>query len=195
MMSTGGGVQNYNTPELDQLTITATDLSIVPAVSKLVERILQRRHGGIEDYEIVVPESLLRQSKKTQQIFNIVMGAIAGLSLLVGGIGIMNIMLATVLERTREIGVRRAVGATQQDILRQFLIEAVTICLLGCAIGVILGIIISRAISFYAGWPTIVSLFSVFLAVGVSASVGIVFGLYPAAKAAQLDVIDSLRYE
>ncbi len=187
--------QAYNTPEIDQLTITVTDLKYVPAVTKLVEQVMRRRHAGIEDYEIVVPESLLRQSQKTQQIFNIVMGAIAGLSLLVGGIGIMNIMLATVLERTREIGVRRAVGARQQDIMRQFLVEAVVICLLGCAIGLVVGFIISRAITFYAGWPTIVSVFSIVLAVGVSTSVGMVFGIYPATKAAKLDVIDSLRYE
>jgi len=187
--------QAYNTPEIDQLTITVTDLKYIPAVTKLVNQVLRRRHAGIEDYEIVVPESLLRQSQKTQQIFNIVMGAIAGLSLLVGGIGIMNIMLATVLERTREIGVRRAVGARQHDILRQFLVEAVVICLLGCAIGLIVGYVISRAITFYAGWPTIVSVFSVVLAVGVSTSVGMIFGIYPATKAAKLDVIDSLRYE
>jgi putative ABC transport system permease protein len=187
--------QAYNTPEVDQLTITVTDLKHVSATSKLVEQVMRRRHAGIEDYEIVVPESLLRQSQKTQQIFNIVMGAIAGLSLLVGGIGIMNIMLATVLERTREIGVRRAVGARRHDILRQFLLEAVVICLLGCAVGLAVGFIISRAISFYAGWPTIVSLFSIVLAVGVSTAVGIVFGIYPAHKAAKLDVIDSLRYE
>jgi putative ABC transport system permease protein len=172
-----------------------TDLAHIPAVTKLVEQVLRRRHAGVEDYEIVVPESLLRQSQKTQQIFNIVMGAIAGLSLLVGGIGIMNIMLATVLERTREIGVRRAVGAKRNDIMRQFLLEAVVICLLGCTIGLAVGYIISRAISFYADWPTIVSIFSIVLAVGVSTAVGIIFGIYPAHKAAKLDVIDSLRYE
>ncbi|MBN2226947.1 MAG: ABC transporter permease [candidate division Zixibacteria bacterium] len=189
------GGQAYNTPEIDQLTISVTDLKHVPVVSKLVERILARRHAGIEDYEIVVPESLLRQSQKTQQIFNIVMGAIAGLSLLVGGIGIMNIMLASVLERTREIGVRRAVGARRTDVLRQFLIEAITICLLGCAAGIAVGLIISKAISFYAGWPTIVSAYSIVLAVGVSTTVGVLFGIFPARKAARLDVIESLRYE
>ncbi len=187
--------QKYNIPEIDQLTITVTDLKYVPAVSKLVDRLLSRRHYGVEDYEIVVPESLLRQSQKTQRIFNIVMGAIAGISLLVGGIGIMNIMLATVLERTREIGVRRAVGATQKNILRQFLFEAVTICLIGCVVGITIGLVLARAISYYADWPTIVSAYSIILAVGVSAGVGIIFGIYPARKAARLDVIDSLRYE
>lgn len=107
----------------------------------------------------------------------------------------MNIMLASVLERTREIGVRRAVGAKRLDIMRQFLIEAVTICMIGCTIGILLGLVISKGISFYAGWPTIVSMFSIFLAVTVSTAVGIVFGMLPARKAAQLDVIESLRYE
>jgi len=187
--------EKYNTPEIDQLTITVKDLAFVAAVTKLTENILNRRHYGVEDYEIVVPESLLRQTEKTQQIFNMVMGAIAGISLLVGGIGIMNIMLATVLERTREIGIRRAVGATRQDILRQFLIETVVICLIGCGVGIMVGIGIARGISFYADWPTIVSPYSIILAVGVSTAVGVIFGLYPANKASKLDVIDSLRYE
>jgi len=195
ILSSQEGGQAYNTPEIDQLTISVTDLKHVPTVSKLVERIMARRHAGIEDYEILVPESLLRQSQKTQHIFNIVMGAIAGLSLLVGGIGIMNIMLASVLERTREIGVRRAVGAKRHDILRQFLIEAVTICMLGCAAGIAMGLIISKAISYYAGWSTIVSAYSIILAVGVSTTVGVLFGIFPARKAARLDVIESLRYE
>ena len=187
--------KTWNTPEVDQLTVTVREVRFVPAATLLIDRVLRRRHGGVPDYEVVVPESLVRQTQKTQRIFNVVMGAIAGLSLLVGGIGIMNIMLATVLERTREIGIRRAVGATQGDILRQFLLEAVAICLLGCGVGLAVGLAISRIISLTAGWPTVVSWFSVVLAVGVSTLVGLVFGVVPARQAARLNVIDSLRYE
>ncbi len=190
-----GEQKTWNTPEVDQLTITVKEVRFVPAATRLIDRVLQRRHGGVPDYEVVVPESLVRQTQKTQRIFNIVMGAIAGLSLLVGGIGIMNIMLATVLERTREIGIRRAVGATQGDILRQFLLEAVAICLLGCGVGLAVGLALSRVISVTAGWPTVVSWFSVVLAIGVSTLVGLIFGVFPARRAARLNVIDSLRYE
>ena len=143
----------------------------------------------------MVPEELLRQSQKTQRIFNIVMGAIAGISLLVGGIGIMNIMLATILERTREIGVRRAIGATRKDILGQFLIEAVLLSFSGGIVGVLLGFAMTQAISSYAHWKTVIEFSSIFLAFTVSAAVGIVFGIYPARKAAMLDPIDALRYE
>jgi putative ABC transport system permease protein len=185
----------FNLPEIDQLTVTVREMARVPTVARLVQRILERRHAGVDDFDIIVPESLLRQSQRTQRIFNIVMGTIAGLSLLVGGIGIMNIMLATVLERTREIGIRRAVGATRDDILRQFLLEAVAICLVGCCVGVLVGLFLSRVISLYAHWATVVSLFAILLAVGVSTLVGLVFGVYPARKAADLDVIDAVRYE
>ena len=195
MNSSKADDSKYNIPEVDQLTVTVTDLKYVQPATKLIEQILNRRHYGVDDYEIVVPESLLRQSQKTQQIFNIVMGAIAGISLLVGGIGIMNIMLATVLERTKEIGVRRAVGATRVHIMRQFLIEAVTICLIGCMVGITIGLSLAKVISYYADWPTIVSVYSIVLSVGVSTAVGVGFGLYPASKAAKLNVIDSLRYE
>ena len=153
------------------------------------------RHNQMQDYRIVVPEELLRQSQKTQRIFNIVMGAIAGISLLVGGIGIMNIMLASILERTREIGIRRAMGATRRDILGQFLIEAVLLSFAGGLIGILMGFLMTKAISSYAGWKTIVDFGSIFLSFFVSASVGIIFGIYPARKAALIDPIESLRSE
>lgn len=182
-------------PEVDQLILRVTDESHIREASNLARTLLLLRHNDFEDFKIIVPEELLRQSQKTQRIFNIVMGAIASISLLVGGIGIMNIMLASILERTREIGVRRAIGATRKDIQGQFLIESVLLSFTGGLIGIVLGFLMTRMISSYAQWKTIIDFGSVFLAFGVSASVGIVFGLYPARKAAMLDPIESLRYE
>ncbi|MEZ5358427.1 MAG: ABC transporter permease [Candidatus Zixiibacteriota bacterium] len=185
----------FNRDEIDQIIVRVKEEGDIKAAAALIEKIIDRRHRQIPDYKVIVPEALLAQSQETQRIFNIVMGAIAGISLLVGGIGIMNIMLASVLERTREIGVRRAVGASRLDIMSQFLIEAVTICLIGCFIGVAAGLGLAKGISTYADWRTIISYFSIFLAVGVSTAVGLVFGFFPARKAASLDVIEALRYE
>lgn len=180
---------------IDQLTINVYDSDLLKEAAHLTERILDRRHFGVKDYSIILPEQLLEQKQKTQRIFNIVMGAIAGISLLVGGIGIMNIMLANILERTREIGVRRAVGATKNDVLQQFIFEAIIISIIGGLIGVILGFILTSLISTYAEWNTIISPFSVLLAFVVSVATGLIFGIYPAKKAAEKSPIESLRYE
>ena len=163
--------------------------------ARVIDRLVGQLHAGAEDYELVVPEALLEQSRRTQRLFSLVMGSIAGISLLVGGIGIMNIMLATVLERTREIGVRRAVGARRRDILEQFLVESFAISALGGAIGVLMGLGIARGIAASAGWPTVVTPWSILLAVGVAVAVGMISGFYPARRAAELDPIESLRYE
>lgn len=180
---------------VDQLTINVYNSDLLKEAAHLTERILERRHYGVKDYSIILPEQLLEQKQKTQRIFNIVMGAIAGISLLVGGIGIMNIMLANILERTREIGVRRAVGATRNDVLQQFIFEAIIISIIGGLIGVVLGFILTSLISTYAEWNTIISPFSVFLAFIVSVATGLIFGIYPAKKAAEKSPIESLRYE
>jgi len=162
---------------------------------ELLPPLLDRLHGGAADFEVVVPEKLLRESQRTQRLFRFVMGGIAGISLLVGGIGIMNIMLATVLERTREIGVRRAIGATRKDIRFQFVVEAFALSSVGGIVGVLIGVLISRLVALSAGWPTVVTLFSLVLSTGVSAAVGLGSGLYPAVRAAALDPIEALRYE
>jgi putative ABC transport system permease protein len=181
--------------EVDRIVARVREADRVREAANIIQSTLARRHNGVEDYQISIPEELLRQRQKTQRIFNIVMGCIAGISLLVGGIGIMNIMLASVLERTREIGIRRAIGATRKDIMAQFLFEAVLLSFLGGMIGIVLGWAMTGVITLYAGWKTIVSFFSVVLAFGVSAVVGILFGFYPARQAALMDPIESLRYE
>jgi putative ABC transport system permease protein len=161
----------------------------------VVRSILNVSHHDAGDFSVIVPAELLAEQRSTQRIFEIVMVAIAAISLLVGGIGIMNIMLAGILERTHEIGVRRAVGARQSDISRQFLVEALLISFVGGVTGIVFGIGISRLIAWLAGWSTIVTLTSILLAFLVSAAVGLVFGIYPAMKAARLDPVEALRYE
>lgn len=188
-------LQALDKSSVDQLTVKIKNSDQLNEAANLIERILKRKHNGVSDYKITLPEQLLEQKQKTQRIFNIVMGAIAGISLLVGGIGIMNIMLANILERTREIGVRRAVGATRNDILAQFMFEAVTISVSGGLIGILLGFFMTKMISTYAGWKTLIAPLSVFLAFFVSAATGIIFGIYPAKKAADKNPIESLRYE
>lgn len=180
---------------VDRLTAKVENSDNLNQSAYLVEKIMERRHYGIKDYSIVLPEELLAQKQKTQRIFNVVMGAIAGISLLVGGIGIMNIMLANILERTREIGVRRAVGATKYDVLSQFIYEALTISVAGGLLGIAVGYILTSLISTYADWKTIISPFSVILAFVVSVATGLIFGIYPAKQAAEKNPIDSLRYE
>ena len=185
--------RNYH--QLDKIIVQVGRSDHVSTVAEVVRRMLQRRHNDVTDFEITVPEELLRQEQRTKNIFNVVLGAIASISLVVGGIGIMNIMLASILERIKEIGVRRAVGATQGDVRAQFLSEAVMISLAGGIAGIILGGVFAIAIERIAKIHTIVSPMSVIVAFGVSVAVGVVFGIMPASKAAKQDPIVCLRYE
>jgi putative ABC transport system permease protein len=185
--------RNYH--QLDKIVVQVKASESVSAVAEVIRRMLQRRHNDVTDFEISVPELLLKQEQRTKTIFNVVLGAIASISLIVGGIGIMNIMLASILERIREIGVRRAMGATQGDIMSQFLSEAVMISLAGGLAGIAVGVAISFGIQRFAGINTIVSFLSVAVAFGVSVAVGLVFGIVPARNAAKQDVIVCLRYE
>jgi putative ABC transport system permease protein len=180
---------------LDELVVSVAPGTPVQEAGLVIETMLERLHGGAADYSITVPEALLEQSRRTQRLFDIVMGAIAGISLLVGGIGIMNIMLATVLERTREIGVRRALGARRADIRNQFVLEAFAVTLTGGLLGIAMGLLIAKGVAFYAGWSTIVTVWSIAVSVGVSVAVGLVSGIYPALRAARLDPVEALRHE
>jgi putative ABC transport system permease protein len=180
--------------ELDQILVEVKDISHVEAVAKGLEIMLQRFHNK-KDYMISVPLALLRQAEATKRTFNIVLGSIACISLLVGGIGIMNIMLASVTERTREIGIRRAIGAKRKQIITQFLIETVVLSTIGGIVGLGLGVIIPLIITFFAGMPTVITPLSILLPLIISVGIGIIFGLYPAARAAEVDPIVALRHE
>ncbi len=180
--------------ELHQVIIEVKSLEQVEETAKAVQRMLSRFHKK-KDYRISVPLALLRQAEETKRTFNIVLGSIAGISLLVGGIGIMNIMLASVTERTREIGIRRAVGAKRRQIVLQFLVETLVLSVLGGVLGIGLGIAVPWLIEHFAGMPTRVTPWSVMLAVGISGAVGVLFGLYPAVRAAKVDPIVALRHE
>jgi putative ABC transport system permease protein len=185
--------ENYH--QLDRLVIQVDRTELLTPTAEILSRNLQRRHFDVIDYEITIPELLLKQQQRTKSIFNFVLGAIAGISLLVGGIGIMNIMLASVMERIKEIGLRLSIGARKEDIIFQFLNEAVMISVSGGIIGVILGIIMAAIVSNVAEIPTIISPFSIILSFGVAAAVGLVFGITPAKRAADQDPITSLRHE
>jgi len=187
--------ERLNHNQLDRIIVRVSDSKLVPGVAEVARRMLLRRHNAVVDFEITVPELLLRQEQRTKTIFNVVLGAIASISLLVGGIGIMNIMLASVLERIREIGVRRAVGATRSDVLYQFLSEAVLISVAGGVAGILAGAGLSAGIRRFAGIQTSVTLLSVALAFGVSITVGLAFGIVPAYRAARQDPVVCLRYE
>ena len=184
---------NYN--QLDRLVVRVAGSEQMASLAEVISRMLQRRHNSIVDFQVTVPEQLLRQEQRTKDIFNVVLGAIASISLIVGGIGIMNIMLASVMERTKEIGIRRATGATKRDIALQFLSEATMISVTGGIIGILLGVGLSLAIRYFAGVLTIVSVVSVLLSFVISISIGITFGLFPARRAAEQDPVVCLRYE
>ena len=181
--------------ELDEIIMRISEEYDVEEIAAIVGTFMSQLHGGEDDFEISIPVRLLEQSRRTQRIFNIVMGSIASLSLLVGGIGIMNIMLASVLERTSEIGLRRAVGARKSDIRNQFLAESVAISLCGGLLGILFGFGVANGVALFAGWKTLVTVSSIILSTGVAAAVGLIFGLYPATRAAGLDPIEALRHE
>jgi len=185
--------KNYH--QLDRVVIQVNETEKLNGVAEVISKILKRRHYNIVDFEITIPELLLKQQQRTKSIFSFVLGAIGGISLLVGGIGIMNIMLASVLERIKEIGLRLSLGAKKKDIIFQFLFEAVMISVSGGLVGIILGILLALGVSYIADIPAIVSFFSIVIAFGVAAAVGMIFGITPAKRAASQDPIVSLRHE
>jgi putative ABC transport system permease protein len=187
------GALNYH--QLDRLTVKVSNTEQIGSIAEVLSKMLKRKHSQVVDYEVEIPELLLKQQQRANSIFNYVLFGIAAISLLVGGIGIMNIMLASVLERIKEIGLRLSLGATKVDIVYQFLLEAVMISFSGGTIGVILGVSAAYGIAQLADIPTIVSSVSILISFGVAVAVGVFFGIAPARKAASQDPITSLRYE
>jgi putative ABC transport system permease protein len=191
--SSGGTDKNLN--QLDKIIVQVDDSRHLAVTTQAVKKMLSRRHQQVEDFKISIPEALLKQEQKTKDIFNIVLGVIASISLIVGGIGIMNIMLASVMERIKEIGIRRSAGATRRDIVVQFLSEATLISIAGGMIGILVGIIFAMIITRATGILTIISPWSIVVSFGVSAFIGILFGYMPAKRASDQDPVESLRYE
>jgi putative ABC transport system permease protein len=187
--------QSRQRDEIDGIYLAMSTTADVSGAGATIRGLLDATHRGAGDFSVIVPAELLAEQQRTRRLFEIVMVSIAAISLLVGGIGIMNIMLASVMERTREIGVRRAIGATRRDIIRQFLVETTLITMTGGLAGVVVGVLLSRLVAYAAGWSTIISPVSVILSCAVSVTVGIVFGLYPAMRAAKLDPVHALHYE
>ena len=185
----------FSASGLSEIVVKLAAESDIPLTSNLVMDIIDRAHRGAKDFSVTIPQELLNQAKKTHSLYNAVLGCIAAISLLVGGIGIMNIMLATISERTREIGIRRAVGADQSHIFIQFLFEAIILTLLGGALGVVGGILVSVQIAEFIGWKTVVTGWAVSLSLATSILVGVCSGMYPAIRAARMDPIEALRFE
>jgi putative ABC transport system permease protein len=180
---------------VDKIVVQVSDPQQMTSTAPVLKRVLKRLHNGVEDFKVVIPELLLKNEKRARNIFSIVLSAIAGISLLVGGIGIMNIMMTSVVERTKEIGVRLSIGAKKKDIVFQFLAESAMISLAGGVIGILLGVVLAQVIRYFAGIPTVITLLSVLVSFGISVTVGIVFGYLPAKRASQQDPVASLRYE
>lgn len=193
--NSSGSTANVNYNQLDRLIVKVTDTKFSGTIAEVLSRMLKRRHNNVVDFEIIVPEQLLQQEQQTKRIFNIVLSTIASISLIVGGIGIMNIMLASVVERFREIGVRMAVGAQKKDIELQFLTEALTISITGGFLGIVVGLAFSYVIEATADIATIVTPISIFISFGVAVLIGVVFGYYPAKRAAKHDPVHALRHE
>lgn len=189
-----GSNQKENLNQLDKIIVQVEETEFLSPTAEIINRMLFRRHNQLFDFEVTIPELLLKQQQRTKNIFNIVLGVIAGISLIVGGIGIMNIMLASVMERIREIGLRQAIGASRKDIIAQFLSESTLISVTGGILGIILGIIISRVIMAVFDIKTVISAFSIVISFGVSVLIGVTFGYIPAKRASDQDPVESLRY-